>query len=389
MKYGKRIAALALAALFSLSAAAPVFAAEEAAPYTIEYSKIEQTVLGQNLQVSSNQLCLTGMDDKNELKKKYETLSDRLSGAASGMSAIANDPTLDGSQTSKDLKAAANGTALSLSALTSMLEMQEDVSDDDYKLAELQYDLADNQLVKTAQSLYTTHYELACSLQKLTDSRALLQNAEKAAQAQYDLRRGTALAVSQAKDALNAADDSITDLQNQSKALDSQMNRLLGRSYGDPITFGAMPQPDTAYADKIDLAKDAAAAQEASYAVRIGRQKLAILEDDTREDRDRRSAARNGIDQEVQNAGAALSKQYDAIQKQRTVLAAEQRKLTTAKAGADQAQKKYAAGLISSMQYDQARYEALSQDLSVKTASAELFREIEFYKWIMKGLPDT
>jgi hypothetical protein len=166
-----------------------------------------------------------------------------------------------------------------------------------------------------------------------------------------------------------------------------QMNRLLGHSYGDSIIFGSMPDPDISYVNKIDLKKDTAAAQDASYNVQIKRKQRALLGDETIEDRERKTSNSNLTEVELQNIGASLEKQLHTIQSQQSVLAAAKQKLETSKLYESQAQKKYSLGLMSSMEYDNARNDALAQNLAVKIASAELFWEIESYKWIVKGLP--
>ena len=381
MKKRKSIAAIALAALFSLNTAVPAFA-EDTTAYTIEYPKVEETVLGGNLQVSSNDFLLKSLDNQSEIKEKYSQLSDMISKTSSSLTAIIGSP-----QASEELKTVAQGTNVALSSLSAFLNAQEDISEDDYQLRELQADLADYQLVRTAQSLFSVHYQLQYNLQKLTNTRAVLQNNEKAAQKEYDLKLGTSLAVSQAKDALAEIDNSITGLQNQSKEIDTQMNRLLGHSYSDSITFGSMPDPDTSYVNKIDLQKDTAAARDASYNVQIKREQRALLGNETIEDRDRKTSNSNLTEVELQNIGASLEKQLHTIQSQQSVLAAAKQELETSKLYESQAQKKYSLGLMSSMVYDNARNDALAQNLAVKTASAELFWEIESYKWIVKGLP--
>ncbi|WP_312694506.1 hypothetical protein [Caproiciproducens sp.] len=381
MKKRRSIAIIAFAALLSLNMVVPAFA-EDTSVYTVEYSRVEQMVLGCNLQVNSNDFLLKSLDNGSEIKEKYSQLSDTISKTSSSLTAIISNP-----QASAELKTVAQGTNVALSTLFAFLNAQEDISEDDYQLRELQADLADYQLVRTAQSLFSVHYQLQYNLQKLTNTRAVLQNNEKAAQKEYDLKLGTSLAVSQAKDALAEIDNSITGLQNQSKEIDTQMNRLLGHSYSDSITFGSMPDPDTSYVNKIDLQKDTAAARDASYNVQIKREQRALLGNETIEDRDRKTSNSNLTEVELQNIGASLEKQLHTIQSQQSVLAAAKQELETSKLYESQAQKKYSLGLMSSMVYDNARNDALAQNLAVKTASAELFWEIESYKWIVKGLP--
>ncbi|WP_283608383.1 hypothetical protein [Faecalispora anaeroviscerum] len=381
MKKRKSIATIALTALLSLNMSVPAFA-DDTTAYTVEYSKVEQMVLGCNLQVNSNNFLLKSLDNESEMKEKYSQLSDMISKTSSSLTAIIGNP-----QASAELKTVAQGTNVALSTLSAFLDTQEDISDDDYQLKELQADLANYQLVRTAQSLFSVHYQLQYNLQKLTNTRAILQNNEKVAQIKYDLTLGTSLGVSQAKDALAEMDNSIAGLQSQSKEIDMQMNRLLGHSYGDSIIFGSMPDPDISYVNKIDLKKDTAAAQDASYNVQIKRKQRALLGDETIEDRERKTSNSNLTEVELQNIGASLEKQLYTIQKQHFVLVATQQKLETSRLYESQTQKKYSSGLMSSMEYDNARNDTFAQNLAVKIASAELFWEIESYKWIAKGLP--
>lgn len=381
MKKRRSITIIALVTLILLNTAVPAFA-EDTTAYTIEYSKVEQMVLGCNLQVSSNDFLLKSLDNESEIKEKYSQLSDMISNTSSSLTAIIGNP-----QASAELKTVAQGTNVALSTLSAFLDAQEDISEDDYQLRELQANLADYQLVRTGQSLFSVHYQLQYNLQKLTNTRAILQNNEKVAQIKYDLTLGTSLGVSQAKDALAEMDNSIAGLQNQSKEIDTQMNRLLGHFYSDSITFGSMPDADISYVNKIDLQKDTEAAQDSSYNVQIKRKQRALLGDETIEDRDRKTSNSNLTEVELQNIGASLQKQFHTIQSQQYVLAAAKQKLETSKLYESQAQKKYSLGLMSSMEYDNARNDTLAQNLAVKIASAELFWEIESYKWIVKGLP--
>lgn len=385
MKVRKQAVLFTMVVLFALNATVPVFAedtAEKKTPYTIEYSKVEQTVLGNNLQVNSNMLSLDSLDNKNELKKKYENILDTVSKASQSLTAILNDP-----DASEELKTVAKGTSVTLSTLSKILDMQEDTSEDDFELTDLQTDLANYQIVRTAQSLFSTHYQLQYNIEDLTDSRALLENTLSTAQTKYNLKQGTSLDVAQAQDALNTLDCSITNLQNQSKAIDTEMNILLGHSYNDTIVFGNVPNPDTDYTNKIDLDSDLTAAQDASYNIKIKRKQRAVLSDETYKEKDKKNALNDDMELELQNIGSSLDKQYKTIQEKKVVLTAKQQKLATAEFSQEQALKKHEAGILSTMDYAKIRYNTLSQQYSVKAAMLGLSQEIESYKWIMRGLP--
>jgi hypothetical protein len=382
MKRIKRITALVLTALLCMYTVTPAFAEEEAAAYTVQFSQVEQLVLNDNLQVDSNERTIGSLDNKTELKEKYDKISDTIAQTSVSLSEIINN-----SQTTADLKTVAQSTNVALSSLSAMLNSQEDASEDDYELTQLQVNLSDDQLVKSAQSMFSVYYQLQYNIEQLTNTRVTLQDALKAAQAQYDLGQATSVAVADAKTALAVMDTSITDLQNQTKSIGYQMNQLLGHSYHDQITFGALPQPDSIYAEKINIKNDIAAAQQASFKVQISQKQRSILSDDTTANRDKRQIQSNAAEMELQAIGASLEYQYDTIKKQQAVLASEQQKLANTKLKQDQAQKEYNAGVLSAMKFTKVRNDYLTEQTAVKIALATLFWNIESYKWIVKGVP--
>ncbi len=384
MKKGKQIAAFSAAALILIHTSIPAFADERAAPaaYTVSYSQVEQMVLNNNLEVDSNKLTIGSLDDENELKEKYQKISDTITQTSSRLTAILSNP-----QASPDLKTVAQGTNVALTSLSEMLNAQEDASDDDYELTELEVNLSNNQLVKSAQSLFSVYYQLQYNIEQLNNTRVLLEDNLKASQSQYELKLGTAVAVEDAKTTLSALDNNIADLQNQAKSITYEMNRLLGHPYNDQIIFGTLPEPDTSYLEMINIANDIAAAQEASFKVRISKKERSILSDDTAANRDQRQIKSNEAELEIQDIGASLESQYNTVKKQQAVLVTEQQKLANAKLKSDQAQKKYDLGCLSKIELDKVKNDFYDEQTAVETAASTLFWQIESYKWIVKGLP--
>jgi hypothetical protein len=86
LKKRKSIATIALTALLSLNMSVPAFA-DDTTAYTVEYSKVEQMVLGCNLQVNSNNFLLKSLDNESEMKEKYSQLSDMISKTSSSLTA--------------------------------------------------------------------------------------------------------------------------------------------------------------------------------------------------------------------------------------------------------------------------------------------------------------
>ncbi|HEX2985379.1 MAG TPA: hypothetical protein VHO71_01030, partial [Caproiciproducens sp.] len=171
IKNRKKVPALFLCALLGAVFTAPAYASAQPSQnsYTVPYSQVEQMVLNHNLQVDSNELTIGSMDSENKLKEKYGKISSMISQVSASLNAIINNP-----QSTADLKTVAQGTNVTLSALSSLLNAQEDFSDDDYELTEIEANLSNNQLVKSAQSLFSVYYQLQYNIRNLTDKRAVL-----------------------------------------------------------------------------------------------------------------------------------------------------------------------------------------------------------------------
>ena len=385
----KKIAALAIAIVLTANMALPAFAAEnteqdapKSTAYLVSYSQIEQIVLDNNLQVENNELTLDNLMEEDELKKQYERISDSIDQTSATLAAV-----IGNASATQDLKTVAAGTSAALAVLKTLFASQEDASEDTINLTELQIKQANNQLVKAAQSLFSTYHQLQYNLESLKKNRTALEDSVRAAQVRYQLGAGTAAAVEDAEASLATLNKNITDLQNQSLSIKYQMNQLLGHQYNDQIVFGKMPDPDIKYVETIQLQDDIAEAQKASYKIQITKLQRSILNEDTHQEKDKRKAKSNDIDAEIQKISASMATQLDTIKQQQAALALEQKNLDIAKRKWDQAVQQYELGVISSITLNQLKSNYLNQEIIVKTAKSTLFWNIESYRWLVKGLP--
>lgn len=389
MKY-KKIAALSIALALTANMALPVFAAEDtekqnaekSTAYLVSYSQIEQLVLDNNLQVENNELTMDNLIEVDDLKKQYEKISDSIDQTSATLAAV-----IGNSSATQDLKTVAAGTSAALAILKTLFASQEDASEDTLNLTELQIKQANNQLVKAAQSLFSTYHQLQYNLESLKNNRTALEDSVRAAQVRYQLGTGTAVAVEEAKASLATLNSNITDLQNQSLSIKYQMNQMLGHPYDDQIVFGKIPDPDTKYVDTIHLTDDIAEAQKASYNIQITKLQRSILNEDTHQEKDQRKAKSNDIDAEIQKISASMATQLDTIKQQQSTLSLEQKNLDIAKLKWDQANQQYELGVISSIQLNQLKSSYLNEEIVVKIAKSTLFWNIESYRWLVKGLP--
>lgn len=386
----KKIAALSIALVLTVNMALPAFAAEstdtqstqKSTAYLVSYSQIEQMVLDNNLQVENNELTMDNLIEVDDLKKQYEKISDSIDQTSATLAAV-----IGNSSATQDLKTVAAGTSAALAILKTLFASQEDASEDTINLTELQIKQANNQLVKAAQSLFSTYHQLQYNLESLKNNRTALEDSVRAAQVRYQLGTGTAVAVEEAKASLATLNSNITDLQNQSLSIKYQMNQMLGHSYDDQIVFGKIPDPDTKYVETIHLQDDIAEAQKASYNIQITKLQRSILNEDTHQEKDQRRAKSNDIDAEIQKISASMATQLDTIKQQQSTLSLEQKNLDLAKLKWDQANQQYELGVISSIQLNQLKSSYLNQEIVVKTTKSTLFWNIESYRWLVKGLP--
>lgn len=380
----KRITAFSVAILLAAMPTISVYA-ETTKPntiYAVQYSQIEQMVLRDNLQVANNELAMDILDEENELKEKYQKISDSISQTSAALTTVLNSP-----DTSPDLKIVAHGTNTSLMALAALLNAQEEVEGDTYELKELQAEFSNQQLVRSAQSLFSVYYQLKYNIEQLNNTRSVLNDARLAAQAQYNNQLGTSIMVSDADLAIKSLNNSLGELDTQLSSICQQMNVMLGRSYSHEILFGKLPDPDFAYVEHITLSDDIATAQTASYQVKIIKKQRSILNDDTSQNKKQREIKSNQADLEMENVAASLENQLNKIKQQQAVLTAGQEKLENAKQKMEQGKIKYELGLLSKMEFNQLTSDYSAQETTVKTASATLFWQIENYKWVIKGLP--
>lgn len=379
----KRITAFSVAVLLFAAPGLSAYA-EEAKPadtYVVQYSQVEGMVLNDNLQVANNELAMDILDQEDELKEKYKKISDSIDKTSAALTDILNS-----SATSPDLKIVAQGTNVALATLSELLNVQEDIDGDTYELKELQAEFSNQQIVRSAQSMFSVYYQLKYNIEQLNHTRSVLNDAYQASQAQYSNQMGTSLAVSDAELAIKSLNNSLADLDNQLNSVCQQMNVMLGLSYNAQVIFGKLPAPDLSYVEKIDLSSDISTAQTASYAVRIIKKQRSILNNDTSQNRKQREIKSNQADLEMENVAASLKNQLGKIKQQQAVLSAEQTKEVNTKLKMEQGKMKYELGLLSQIEYNKLVSDCSAQETTVKTASAILFWQIENYKWILEGL---
>lgn len=397
MKF-KKLISFALLTVIATGMVFPSFAAEKDwdelhnyekeylndAPYTVQYSNIPQMVLSSNLQVENNRLNLESSSDGDELKDQYRQMERAVKHTSSALSSILNDPLA-----TADLKTVASGTGTSLSTLLGILEAQTQMGEDDYDLKKLQARQTNLQMIKSAQSLFSVYYQLQYNIRQLKNTRVILEDSLKQAQARFNLGMTTSSAVDDAETALASLDNNIADLESQSKSVQYQMNELLGRAYNSQVTFGRMPDPDIDYVNQMNLKNDIDTAISDNCTLKIYREQRSLVDDSTTEEENAREVINNQMEAQIQSLSASLETQYDTIKKQQATLALDQKSLDSVKRKWDQAKLRYDTGVISQIDLNSAHNAYLKQQTTVKADQATLFWNIETYRWIVDGLSDS
>lgn len=386
----RRVAAALLAGALLLSGALTAGAASgQGGANTLEYSQIEKLVLANNLQVKNNSLTLENLEDAAGVSgggSGSEELTKMLEQTIESMDSI-----IAGEDSSLDVRQTAMGTKVALTALKALTSQSSAgiPVDDSYAqldLTDVQLDMANHQLIRSVQNLFTLCHQLEDNLQQLTISRESLEAGLRAAKVQLRLGLGNELTVLETETSLLELNNSIADLKAQETALKQQMNQLLGNRFDQELNLGALPAVDEKYLSAIDPKKDLDTAVKNSYAISVKKRERSMLSSGSDAAQRQRDAKTNEITMEEQSIGASLQKQYAAIQKQQSVISLAEKKTELSRLKWEQANKKYGIGVLSKMELENAGRDYKTQQAALQAEKNNLFWTVESYRWIVDGL---
>lgn len=272
----------------------------------------------------------------------------------------------------------------SMSDMMSSMANGSGMSSTDLKNYYLQFSQAEATLVKTAQSMYPTYYQLSYNMDQLNANLSVAEIAYQGAQVQKELGLCTDNDVADALYNVTSIKNSISSLENQMVSLKQEFCKLVGKDFNEEITFGELPEVDYEYIASIDLYQDIDKALNNNYSVK--NKQNAMSNYGPGSTYETRRADLYALNAERDNVRTAMNSTYLDIQTKQTELTAAQEKLANAELQMKQIEEQYALGLISKLEYEQKKLSYVSEEIACKTAETSLLDAVNTYKWTLAGL---
>lgn len=255
---------------------------------------------------------------------------------------------------------------------------------DDLRNYYLQFAEVESTLVKTAQSMYPTYYQLIYNLDQLNANLAVAETAYQGTLVQKELGMCTDNDVADALYNVTSIKSSISNLENQVVSLKQEFCKLVGKNFNDDVTFGELPEIDYEYISSINLYQDIEVALANNYTVQSKQNAIKNYGPGT--SYEARNSDAFALTAERENVRTEVNKAYLDIQTAQSDLTLAKEKLANAERTMKQAEEKYNLGLISKLEYEQQKVSYVAEETACKTAESKLLDAVNAYKWYLKGL---
>ena len=265
----------------------------------------------------------------------------------------------------------------------SMME-QADETLDDSKIYQLTYEQAEKSLVVTAQSSMISYYQ---QLLEKEQQQAELSNAEKEyelAQTELAAGTGTQLDVLTAQEAVQTAQNQISQLENSIQETKETLFVLLGWNYNDNPVIGELPEVDLNRIEEMnpDQALETAIAN--NYTLQINKRQLENARNQTTKE-----SLQTAISNNERQIGASLSSAYQSVRSARTSYEQAQAQASLEEENTRVAALQLAAGMITQSAYEEQVNTMNNSQYSAQSAGLDLLIAMENYDWAVAGLADA
>ncbi len=387
MKHIKTVTALVLtgallAAPCTALASSPEFArtAEEWASLqddVLEYGEIEDLVQEYNATVQRNQIELEsfrrdyGMTN-DEWARRYRELADDLEDDL-------DYPSVDDSTYASVM----SSIVTSEMQIESWREMADDALED-YEVYYLQYLQEEKQIAQTAQNDMIDYFAKQVTLQSDLKNREMLEASYQNAVSREALGSATHTEVLLAQQNIQLNDQALEEDQSDIEVTKENLLVLLGWKYSaDPVIM-PLPPIDFEHIAQINPEVDREEAIANNYTLRINQRKY----ENARAQDNKDSLART-ITENEQMIGADLNTLYSSLLSYQVAYELAQSEYELEVRNLASAEREYAYGSISRMDYITQQNTTAMKEIAVWTAYLDLFQAVQDYDWAVKGLAST
>lgn len=275
---------------------------------------------------------------------------------------------------------------------------------DDYDAAVRQLRNTEDQMIKTAETIYINILELQNTDAQLQRSLAAMNRTVQEMELRYDLGQISALQLQQTESGRTQLKSSLETVEMNLDNLIVQMEVMIGAEQTGALKLGEIPDVTDEQIAAMDLEKDLAAAKEVSYAL-FDAQKTLNDAKETYEDAidgkginsyQRKSAehtwkaAQYTYEAAVQSFELSFRTAFNAVADQQQILKASQMALALQQDTYASMELKYQQGSISKNALQDAKDDLDDAQTAVDTARHNLFTAYRTYRWAVdKGLLNT
>ena len=336
---------------------------------TIEYGELEDLVHEYNATVQNNYYTYI------KFREDYGDTNADVSRAYQDLAQDFYDDITGGDDASSMM------SDLNLQIQADNMMEQADETLEDSRIYLLTYEQAEKSLAVSAQTyMISYHKNLASREQKEAEVQAA-QTAYDLAQVQYTAGTATQMDVLTAKEALQTAQNELTQLDTDIQSSKENLQVLLGWSYDANPEIGELPEVDISRIDAMDPAADLEQAKENNYTLQINKRQLENARDQTTKDSLTSTIANN-----EKQIGASLSSAYKDVLSSELAYEQAQAELSLQEKNTQIAQAQLAAGMITQKEYQDQENTLTNSQLAVQTAAMDLLEDMETYDWSVRGL---
>lgn len=336
---------------------------------TIEYGELEDLVHEYNATVQNNYYTYI------KFREDYGDTNADVSRAYQDLAQDFYDDITGGDDASSMM------SDLNLQIQADNMMEQADETLEDSRIYLLTYEQAEKSLAVSAQTyMISYHKNLASREQKEAEVQAA-QTAYDLAQVQYTAGTATQMDVLTAKEALQTAQNELTQLDTDIQSSRENLQVLLGWSYDANPEIGDLPEVDISRIDAMDPAADLEQAKENNYTLQINKRQLENARDQTTKDSLTSTIANN-----EKQIGASLSSAYKDVLASELAYEQAQAELSLQEKNTQIAQAQLAAGMITQKEYQDQENTLTNSQLAVQTAAMDLLEDMETYDWSVRGL---
>ena len=274
----------------------------------------------------------------------------------------------------------------------------------DYDAAVRQLRNTEDQMIKTAETIYINILELQNTDAQLQRSLAAMNRTVQEMELRYDLGQISALQLQQTESGRTQLKSSLETVEMNLNNLIVQMEVMIGAEQTGALKLGEIPDVTDEQIAAMDLEKDLAAAKEVSYAL-FDAQKTLNDAKETYEDAidgkginsyQRKSAehtwkaAQYTYEAAVQSFELSFRTAFNAVADQQQILKASQTALALQQDTYASMELKYQQGSISKNALQDAKDDLDDAQTAVDTARHNLFTAYRTYRWAVdRGLLNT